>query len=203
MSGYFRKIAVFGYVCLMKWRVSCYTVISLLRFKICGVKSGRGVRVSGRLNLHISPNSKVVLGNNVRIISGFAYNAVGGSQRTGFWVNRGAELFIGNDVGISNSTIVCSERVSIGEKTFIGGDTCIYDTNFHSLKPEIRLGGDYEVKTAPITIGKECFIGGHVIILKGVTIGDQSVVGAGSVVTHDIPPRQIWGGNPAGFIRMI
>lgn len=60
---------------------------------------------------------------------------------------------------------------------------------------------DDKPRCAPITIEDHAFIGAHSIILKGVTIGKCSIVGAGSVVTHNIPEHEIWAGNPAKFIR--
>ena len=62
--------------------------------------------------------------------------------------------------------------------------------------------GDINAKTAPIHIKKFAFIGGSCIILKRVTIGENAVVAAGSVVTKDIPDNEVWGGNPAKFIKM-
>lgn len=181
-----------------------HSLIARFRLICYGAKVGRGLSVRGWLNLHISPNANVVIGNNVLFKSAFADNPVGGSLRTGIWVSRGAKLTIGSDTGLSNATIVCSESISTGENTFIGGGTAIYDTDFHSLDPAVRVwGNDDQVQTSPINIGKECWIGGHCIILKGVTIGNQAIVGAGSVVTKDIPPGQIWAGNPAKFIKEL
>lgn len=185
------------------YRIYC-SLHSCTALRLRGVEVGKKLSVRGKLNLHISPNSKVKIGTNVRMKSGFGENAVGGALRIGFWVNRGGSLTICDGVGISNSTIVCSNSIVIGEKTFIGGGTNIYDTDFHSIDPQIRVyGHDDAVKTAPIVIGKEVFIGGHCIILKGITIGDQAVIGAGSVVTKDITPRQIWAGNPVRFIKEL
>lgn len=79
----------------------------------------------------------------------------------------------------------------------------IYDTDFHSILPEKRLNGNVDVPTSPIIIGKRVFIGGHSIILKGVTIGDDSVIGAGSVVTKNIPSGEVWAGNPAKFLKKV
>ena len=62
---------------------------------------------------------------------------------------------------------------------------------------------DKNLKTAPISIEKDAFIGGGTIILKGVRIGEESVVGAGSVVTKSIPAKEIWADNPAKFIRKL
>ena len=65
------------------------------------------------------------------------------------------------------------------------------------------INGDTEVKTKPVLIKEGAFIGAHAIILKGVTIGKRSVIGAGAVVTKDVPDNQIWAGNPAGFLKNV
>jgi acetyltransferase-like isoleucine patch superfamily enzyme len=85
---------------------------------------------------------------------------------------------------------------------FLGGDSKVYDTDFHSLEAEERRQpGNPGARTAPVIIGRGVFVGGHCIILKGTTIGEQAVVGAGSVVRAAIPGRQIWAGNPAQLVR--
>ena len=65
------------------------------------------------------------------------------------------------------------------------------------------MNGDTDIRTKPVHIGENVFIGGHCVILKGVTIGDGAVIGAGSVVTKSIPAGEIWAGNPAKFIRKV
>ena len=93
-------------------------------------------------------------------------------------------------------------RKRLGNQILVGGGTKIYDTDFHWLEFERRmseLGG----ATNPVVIKDGAFIGAHCIILKGVTIGEKSIVGAGSVVTKSIPDGEIWAGNPAKYIRRI
>jgi len=122
----------------------------------------------------------------------------------GIWIGRNGKLVFGNNVGISNSTIVCSRKITIEDNVYVGGDCKIYDTNFHSLLPEARLSRpDTTVATAEIVIRSKCFIGGHSVILKGVTIGTEAVVAAGSVVTRDVPDGEVWGGNPAKFLKSV
>jgi acetyltransferase-like isoleucine patch superfamily enzyme len=197
-----KKLAIFLYLAHGGMVRACWSAMARCRLRTRGARIGRSLSVRGWLNLHISPNATVEIGNRVRIKSGFGDNPVGGALRTGIWVNRGGRLSVGHGVGISNTTLVCSSAITIGDGTFIGGGTNIYDTDFHSLDPQVRVHGrDDQVKTAPVYIGRECFIGGHCIVLKGVTIGDQSIVAAGSVVTSDIPSGEIWGGNPARVIR--
>ena len=82
----------------------------------------------------------------------------------------------------------------------------IYDTDFHSLNSAVRSKLDEDTsraQTRPVIIEEHAFIGAHSVILKGVTIGRYSIVGAASVVTKSIPPNEIWAGNPAKFIRKI
>ena len=144
------------------------------------------------------------IGDNCRIKSGFAENPVGGYRRTGIWIGRNGILTIGNGVGISNSTIVCSHAVTIEDEVFIGGGCNIYDTDFHSLTPDARLAvPDTTVQMAPVIIKRRSFIGGHSIILKGVVIGEGAVIGAGSIVSRSVPAGEIWAGNPARFIRRV
>ena len=166
----------------------------------------RHVECKGKLTIHgrirIFGHGKIVVGNDVIVNSGLSSNPIGGDTQMVISVKPGAELQIGDRVGISNAAIVCHEKITIGDRTIIGGGTKIYDSNFHSI--DYRERGDYAhetVITKPISIGEDVFIGAHSIILKGVTIGDRSIVAAGSVVTKDIPDDEVWGGNPAKRIR--
>lgn len=121
-------------------------------------------------------------------------------------VNKNASLYIGEYSGVNNITLLCHNNIHIGNHVNIGNGTYIYDSNFHSLDWEDRADRNIDIqnaKTAPIHIGDYVFIGARCIIGKGITIGDKSVVAAGSVVTRDIPSGEIWGGNPAKFIKKI
>ena len=83
-------------------------------------------------------------------------------------------------------------------------NSVIYDTDMHSVEFEYRVQTpDIHVKTAPVIIKEGAWIGGHSIVLKGVIIGEKSVIGAGSVVTRDIPDSELWAGNPAKFIKKL
>lgn len=90
----------------------------------------------------------------------------------------------------------------LGDNVLIGNDTKIYDSDFHPLNYQDRIENNKnKIKKGKIVIGKGSFIGAHVIILKNVKIGKHCIIGAGSVVTRNIPNREIWAGNPARFIR--
>lgn len=98
------------------------------------------------------------------------------------------------------TSIVAVSRVSIGDRTLIGPHCMIMDTAFHEVDPERRLEPP---DPQPVTIGANVWLGARVIVLPGVTIGDDSVVGIGSVVTDDIPPRSVAVGVPARVVRSL
>jgi len=197
------NLVVFVHVHYEKVIRFLYSFILRFRFILHGVKVGKGLSVRGWINLHISPKAKVVIGNNVMLKSGFADNPTASSLRTGIWCYSGAKLKIGDNTGIFGTIIVCSDSIKIGSNTLIAGGTHIYDSDFHSLEAGVRINGDGQVQTLPVRVGNQCWIGSCCIILKGVVIGDQAVIGAGSVVTKDVPPRQVWAGNPAKLIKEL
>ena len=85
----------------------------------------------------------------------------------------------------------------------IGGGVCIYDTDFHPLSSVDRLKDNAEkIASGAVNIEENAFIGANCTVLKGVTIGKNSIIGACSVVTKNIPPNEIWAGNPAKFIKL-
>lgn len=175
----------------------CYNSV-VIRYR--KIKHGENLVINGRLR--VFGHGRIQLGRDVGINSGLSANPIGGDTCTIFSLKENAVLTLGDGVGISNTAIVCHNRVSIGSRTLIGGGTKIYDTDFHSLNCEER--GDYgreKAVTKPIMIGEDVFIGAHSIILKGVSIGNRSIIGAGSVVTKNIPADEVWAGNPARRIR--
>jgi len=121
-------------------------------------------------------------------------------------IAKGARMVIGDYSGISNTSIFCQHEITIGDHVNIGGGCMIFDTNFHSIDWRDRYDRKIDIskrKTAPIHIGDYVFIGARSIICKGVTIGDRSIIAAGSVVLRDVPCDELWGGNPAKFIKKI
>lgn len=117
-----------------------------------------------------------------------------------------AKLTIGDNTGLNNVSINCKKSISIGNYVKIGRGSYIIDSNFHNLRWEGRMNPETDTtkaKSAPVTICDHVFIGARCIIGKGVTIGEKSIIAAGSVVVSDIPANQIWGGNPAKFIKSI
>lgn len=94
--------------------------------------------------------------------------------------------------------------IQIEDNVLIGGDCKIYDSDFHSINYRDRMQIlDKHVNVKPVLIKEGAWIGAHSIILKGVTVGRRSIVGAGSVVTRDVPDDEIWAGSPARFIKKL
>ncbi len=105
-------------------------------------------------------------------------------------VGKGASLSIADQVFMNNScSINCLEKITIGENTLFGENVRLYDHNH-----KIEQGNSLQVKrrefeTAPIHIGKNCWLASNVVVLKGVTIGDNSIIGTGVIVHKDVAPN--------------
>lgn len=183
---------------------SFWTLVARGRLRLAGAAVGPGLVVNGPILLRLHPSARVSIGRGCRFNSGFRANPVGGHRRLALWIGRDASLEIGDDVGMSNCTIVAQSQIVIGSGTRIGGGAAIYDTDFHSLAAADRLARpDVSVRRAAVHVGERAFVGGHAIVLKGVRLGAESVVGAGSVLTRNTGPGEVWVGNPAVRVRSL
>lgn len=153
----------------------------------------------------VARKGEMSIGANFMMNNNTNANPIGCFQKCSFFVDRNAKLTIGNNVGLSQTAIICHKSITIGDNVMIGGGTYIYDTDFHSLDFKIRNTDADKINRVdkPIKINNNVFIGAHCIILKGVEIGENSIIGAGSIVTKTIPSNEIWAGNPAKFIRKL
>jgi acetyltransferase-like isoleucine patch superfamily enzyme len=107
------------------------------------------------------------------------------------WAGENATILIGDHVYINGGVIISSKvKIEIGNSTLIGHQVLMFDTDFHGIDGS-------ETKQGPIKIGKHVWIAARAIILKGVTIGDNAIVAAGSVVTKNVAENTIVAGNPA------
>jgi len=149
----------------------------------------------------ISPD--VVLGEDVKIHAfvNLYGCSIGDNTKIGAFVEIQKRAKIGKNCKISSHTFIC-EGVTIQDNVFIGHNvTFINDKYPKATSPEgnLQSEGDWSVMLTLVEEGAS--IGSSVTILCGVTIGAAAIVGAGSVVTKDIPDGEVWAGNPARFIR--
>ena len=118
-----------------------------------------------------------------------------------------AVIRILNWVGMSGVVICCKQSVIIGDHVMFGSGAVICDTDFHFLDYSIRATGGKEdllnAASAPVVIGNDCFIGARAIVLKGVHIGERSIVAAGAVVVKSVPSDVIVAGNPARVVKRL
>jgi acetyltransferase-like isoleucine patch superfamily enzyme len=178
--------------------------VARLIFALAGVRWGRGWRFYGVPILQKHRRSVIVIGDGLELRSIPHSNALGPSHPVILSTRRpGARLVIGCGFGMTGGTICAEESITIGDDVWVGANSTITDTDFHPLDLETRLARPLDGATAPVVIEDGAFIGMQSLILKGVRIGARSVIGAGSVVTHGIPPGVIAAGNPARVIRPL
>ena len=173
-----------------------------ITFKIHDIEYTELPTIKGKLI--IKNEGKCILGNKLKFNSTLKSNYVGLYKPCTISVRQNGYLEINEYSGFSGISIVCSNKITIGRYVNCGGNVSIWDTDFHPIDYLDRRIHDFDkINSAPVEIGDDVFIGAHCIILKGVKIGNRSVIGAGSVVTKNIPENQIWAGNPAKFIKNI
>lgn len=173
----------------------------LIHFKmsIHGVKLGKGVKFSGFPFISRARFSEIIIGNNCEFNSSKHSVRIGLFKPCNFTTTKkGAKIIIGDHSGATGTCIIAAQSVTIGNNVLIGAYTTIIDNDFHNIDPRKRSSNDVAEK--PVVIEDNVFIGFNCHVLKGVTIGKNAVIGAGSVVISDIPPNAIAIGNPCKVI---
>jgi acetyltransferase-like isoleucine patch superfamily enzyme len=167
-------------------------------FKAWCKRSGRNLTTGPFVPYVLGPGD-ILVGDNLNIVGKLAI--VFGSR----FAER-PTLEIGHNSGLGHEVeIVVARRITIGNHCHIAGGTRLFDSSGHPLDPAKRLANlppeADDVK--PITIGDNVWIGARCTVLPGVTIGDNSVVATGSVVTSDVPPNTLVAGYPARQIKRL
>lgn len=147
------------------------------------VKLGKDVKLSKFINLY-----GCTIGDNTKI---------------GAFVEVQKNTGIGKNCKISSHTFIC-EGVTIGDNSFIGHGVMFINDNYPkavNTKGEIESEKDWAGRFVKTNVGRRVSIGSNATILGGISIGDGSIIGAGSVVTGNVPAGEIWAGNPARKIR--
>jgi acetyltransferase-like isoleucine patch superfamily enzyme len=182
-----------------KYRILLLGWFYKFTIKIKGVKYGRHLVLNGRPLIHRMQDSKINIGHSCIINSARNADVTGLVRRCALVTDRkNAEITIGDNSGITASLFVAISRITVGRNVLIGAYCTIVDNDFHDTNPKRRNENNYEGR--PITIEDNVFIGFNCFILKGVTIGENSVIGANSVVVSNIPKNSIAMGNPCKVV---
>lgn len=181
-----------------------YKITNKIILKKNRVQYKENLVINGFLKI-VGRKKSVSLGRNITINSGTYTVPIGFGGKCVFWTLGEGHIEIGENCGLTNTTICSMKDVQIGKHVLLGSGVKIYDTDFHSLDYLKRrdIVNDNDRKALPVVIGDDVFIGAGTIILKGTKIGDCSIIGAGSVVSGIVPSGEIWAGNPARFIKKI
>ena len=189
-----------------------YRHYNKLYFWACGVRFGRHMKVYNKV--YVFGWGGVKIGDNFTFTSGDSINPICRNIRgTIYTMTKEARIEIGDRVGISSACLWAKNRITIGNDVNIGGDCLIIDNDAHPHNYLKRRGtyikgvGEKEyyrhIPSAPIEIGDDVWIGARCQVLKGVHIGARSIIAAGSIVTNDITPDVIAGGNPCKVIKNL
>lgn len=202
-----RRLVARVYIALWLFRLRAVAGrLSLLFFQIVypGLSVGRRPHVWGVFNVMMFPGSTVVIGDDLHMVSSPARSAITLFSRCSLTAFVGAEIRLGNGVGLNGTTITSKKRVQIGDGTIIAPNVIIVDSDFHAQwPPESRFISSTADTDREVVIGKNVWIGMNTVVLKGSTIGDNSIIGACSLVAGHIPANVIAGGNPARVLRRL
>lgn len=139
---------------------------------------GNAFRIGNFSNFSIDPSSSLIIGDGVSL-----------RNYCNFVVAKNAQIILENNVFMNNyCSINAMEKIEIGENTLLGEGVKLYDHNheYSSKKVEHK-----KFTTAPIKIGKDCWLGSNVTVLKGVTIGDNCIIGSGCLIHKNVPAGKI------------
>ncbi len=200
-----RFFSLFSYL-----KIRFYICFNRLWFWLIGVRYGKRLMVYDKV--YVQGDGIIEIGDDFHFLSGDCINPICRNLRGVFYTaSPQAKILIGDRVGISSSCLWASESITIGNDVNIGGDCLIIDNDAHPISFQQRrrsyrkeVGTDayhQTIKSAPVVIGDDVWIGARCQILKGVKIGARSIIAAGSIVTKDIPEDVIAGGNPCRIIK--
>jgi len=185
------------------FKIKCYNILNRIMMAYWGVKAGKNCSFLGRTIFRRYPETTIAIGSNCTFQSSEWSNIAGIARRCMIsTLKKGAVLKIGDKCGFSGAAISCAESITIGDHVLLGINVIITDTDHHSTGAKERRENT-GITSKPIVIGNNVWIGANSIILKGVHIGDNTVIAAGSVVAANIPANVMAGGVPAKGIKKL
>ena len=185
---------------IRKYLQTQFTMLSTIMNRIYAwffkIELGDACIFYGFTTFQKSSNAYIRIGENNVFRSNPRSNLIGINRPCILTAHDRAILTIGSDCGFSGTVIGCFKHISLGDHVRCGANTLITDGDWHSDDKRSGI-------PKPVIIGNNVWLGVNVIVLKGVSIGHNSVIGAGSVVTKNIPENVIAAGNPCRVIRSI
>lgn len=162
------------------------------------VTVGKNLTFVGKTHIKKGSKNSIIIGDNCTFLSTPASNLIGINRPCilSSIGEKGSSLIIGNNCGFSGTIIGCFSQITLGDNVRCGANTLITDSDWHLDDPRTS-------DSKPITIHDNVWLGANVIVMKGVSIGENSIIGAGSVVTKHIPSNVIAAGNPCKVIKDI
>jgi acetyltransferase-like isoleucine patch superfamily enzyme len=175
------------------------TAYCRLFFRFLGIHLQNGSKFYGVPFIYFCSGSKISMGKNIKFRTSQISNFIGLNHKTMISTNsQNAEIIIGDNCSFSAVVIGARESINIGNDVMVGANVLITDNDWHSMELNHEIP-----KSKPIIISDNVFIGYSSTILKGVSIGKNSIIGANSIVTKDIPANVVAAGNPCKIIRNI
>ena len=181
------------------WSLNSFfcTLKMLCSMRFVGVNHGSKLSFYGLTKFKKASSATINIGSKCSFRSKHTSNLIGINRPciiTALQPN--AELNIGDNCGFSGTVIGCFTQITLGNNVRCGANTLITDSDWHLDDPRAGL-------PKPILIEDNVWLGVNVIVMKGVTIGQNSVIGAGSVVTKNIPANVVAAGNPCKVIKSL
>ena len=174
-----------------------YSIISKFYLSVQGIIIGKKVSFNGYSHFSKYPSSTIIIGDNCRFNSSTTSNLIGINHKCIMSTNtKNAILKIGEGCGFSGATIGCFESITLGNNVRCGANVLITDSDWHLDDP--RVG-----KSKPIVIEDNVWLGYGVVVMKGVRIGENTVIGINSIVIKDIPKNVIAAGTPCKVIKQL
>ena len=183
-------------------KINFYRWFNRCFFRLKKVHYGLNLQVYNKVYLQIR-NGEMYVGDNFTLTSGDCINPLCRNIRACIYITHGGTVNIGNNVGMSSPCLWIKESLTIGNNVKIGGNCIIMDNDVHQIDHLVRRSNKGGVKSSPVIIEDDAWLGANVLVLKGVTIGARSIIGAGSVVTKSIPADCIAAGNPCRVIKYL
>jgi len=186
------------YLLKLKWWKFIWKPINKIKFYFWKVKIGTDIITYGPVLIFKKENSIIQIGNHCVFRSKMHSNLIGINRPCSLsTLTKNATIEIGNNCGFSGTVIGAFKSIYIGNNVRCGANTLITDSDWHLNDNRINP------KPLPIIIEDNVWLGINVVVMKGVTIGENSIIGANSLVTKNIPPNVIAAGNPCRIIKKI